>query len=185
MPTTEVEIKGHAFRTTLLVIRELFGSDIERRLSQGLSDPFRSTLLTNSLLESGWYPASWYRQYYDGLHRLMPHEADVARRIGRTTTGRDLGGIYQFILRLSSPELLARHFDKILRSYFRGGEVSVDVQPGRFVLNTLDWHGMNQPMLEEAIAGCEVLIERTGVRIVETEVREIAAGAYRVELRWE
>lgn len=184
MLTREVELKGHAFRTTLLVIRELFGSDIERRLSQGLSESFRSALVTGSLIESGWYPASWYRQYYDGLSQLMPHEQDVPRKIGRATMDRDLGGIYQFMLSLSSPELLARHFDKILRSYFRGGEVNVDVQPGRFVLNTLGWHGMNQPMLEEAVAGCEVLMERTGVRVVDAELREITAGAYRVEFQW-
>lgn len=181
----EVEIKGHAFRSTLLVVRDLFGSDIERRLSQGLSEPFQTTLLSGSLVESGWYPASWYQQYYDGLSRLLPHEQEVARKIGRATTERDLDGIYQFILRLSSPELLARHFNKILRSYFRGGEVKVEVSPGRFVLNTVAWHGMNQPMIEEAAAGCEVLVERTGVRIVGSGVREIAAGAYRVELQWE
>lgn len=181
---TELDIKGQAFRTTLQVIHDLFGSEIEQRLVESLSDDFRIAVQTGTLVVSGWYPASWYRELYDGLYRLLPHEAEIPRQIGRATTERDLDGIYRFILRLTSPELLARHFDKVLHSYFRGGELAVDVGEGCLVLNTIGWFGFSKPMVEEAAAGCEFLVERTGVQIVNSELREIAAGAYRFELQW-
>jgi hypothetical protein len=184
MTMKEIEIKGQAIRTTLLAIGELFGERIESEVVSAVTADFQSALRTGSILSSGWYPIAWYRQFHDQLKRLLPHDTGIARRISRLTTQKDISGIYQFILMLSSPELLARHFDKVVDSYFRGGEVAVNIGTRRFQIDAQGWHGITPEVVEECVEACVVILEHTGAKAIRSSFREVGPGRYRLEFAW-
>jgi hypothetical protein len=181
---TETEIKGHAIRTTFAVIDELFGAAIQQQVVEGLSDDFRSAFQAGAIVSSGWYPIGWYRQFHIMLNRLLPGEPRIPQRLGRITTERDLAGIYRFILKLTSPALLARHFDKVVSSYLRGGTVRVDARPKEFLLEGHQWDGMSTSLWEEARSGFEVILGSTGVKSIASQLEELGPGHVRMHFSW-
>ncbi len=180
----ESEIKGQAIRTTQLVIGELWGDDTARQVVNGLTADFRQALDAGSIVTSGWYPISWYRQFHDMLAQLLPNELDFARRLGRATTEKDLSGIYKFILKLTSPTLLARHFDKVASSYLRGGQLEVVVYEKTFSVEAHGWHGMTTSLWNEGKSGIELIFERTSARAVTSQLRVLSNGSARAEFSW-
>jgi hypothetical protein len=180
----EIEVKGHAIRSTHQVIRELYGPSIAEQVTDGLTEDFREACQNGSIVSGGWYPIAWYRQFHVVLSRLLPDRDDIARRIGRVTTTKDMSGIYQFILKLTSPELVARHFDKVLWSYLRGGEVEISVQKKSFLAKGRNWHGMTMSLWEECASGCEVIFESAGAESVTSRVYELGPGQVDAEFSW-
>jgi hypothetical protein len=180
----EVEVKGQAFRTMQLAIGELFGSATERRLVGLFDAEFRSALSRGSIVSGGWYPVGWYRQFHEGLVALLPNEERLAYRLGREVTNRDLSGIYRFMLKLTSPALILRHVDKVISSYFRGGEVDCTAEDGYFRIDTRGWYGMTHPVWEACAGGFERLVENAGGRSVTSTFTEICSGSVRGEVRW-
>jgi hypothetical protein len=180
----EIEIKGHAFRTYLEVVGDIWGVTAKKQLLLGLASDFRETLQRGLLLSSGWYPVAWYRQLYDVLLSQLPNEKDLPSRIGEATVRKDIAGMYSFILKLTSPTLIARHLDRIIGSYVRGGEASMVVTDNIAVGELSGWHGMNHPLWEEFCSGGKLVLETSGAKRVAAEFKLIAPGHARFYYQW-
>jgi hypothetical protein len=180
----ETEIKGQAFRTYLEVVRETWGNTVEQRLIASLTEEFREALKRGLLLSSGWYPVAWYRQYYEVLPTLVPNDRHLAFRIGEATTKKDLVGMYSFILQLTSPGLVARHLHRVIGSFMRGGEATMEVAPGTVVGNMQGWHGVNRSLWEDFCGGGKPILEATGARNVTAEVTELSPGTAQFRYQW-
>lgn len=182
---SQVEVKGQSIRATLQVIEELWGDQVANEVTTGATGEFATALQTGSITFSGWYPIAWYAQIHDQLARALPPGVDFARMIGRTTTERDLSGIYRFILSLTTPSLIARHFDKIVASYLRGGTVHASAHPKSFNIQGHGWVGMSPSLWREAVGGIETIFEHTGAKHVTASFRGIPGEDFDVDLRWQ
>jgi hypothetical protein len=178
-------MKGHTLREIQLVTRELFGAAIEQETLAGYSADFRSALQSRAIVSGGWYPVEWLRQTYAMLYRSLPKEPNLARRLGQELANRDLAGMYSFILKLTSPELIARHFDKILASYMRGGTVTVEVHKNELIIDLVGWTGVTMPIWEGCLGGFEVVLKGAGVRGLISGIKEVAPGNLHGDFRWE
>jgi len=181
---SQVEIKGQSIRTTLEVIVELWGVEIARNVTERITGEFADALQSRSIVTGGWYPIDWYVQLHDSLARLLPQEMDFSRRIGRATTKRDLSGIYRFILALATPTMMARHFDKIVASYMRGGTIAVAVGQNMFTVQGHGWAGITPSLWREAASGVEVILEHTGAKSVSSVFRGVPGESLSAEFHW-
>jgi len=180
-----VEIKGHHLRATQSLIGELWGAEVAESLATLYTERFRRSLQSGALVSSGWYPISWLSEIYEGLAQLLPNEPDVPERIGRASAENDLTGIYRFILKLTSPELIARHFDKLVAAYLRGGTVESMVEGCTMHAELRGWSGVTMPIWRACLSGFEVVLNTTGIHGLVSQIREAGPGCLIGDFRWE
>ncbi len=185
MGRDKVEIKGHHLRATQVLVAELWGAQVHESLVVLYTERFRRALLSGALVSSGWYPIDWLGEVYEGLGKLPPGESGVPERIGRASAENDLTGLYRFILKLSSPELIARHFDKVVSAYLRGGTVESRVEGCTMRAELRGWSGVTWPIWQACLSGFEVVLNTTGIHNLASQIREAGPGCLIGDFRWE
>jgi hypothetical protein len=180
----EVEIKGQAIRTYLQVVRAKWGTVVEEDLICRLPAELGYNLKHGGVVSAGWYPVAFYRELYSALFEVLPNEPELPQTMGLLTAQKDLSGIYRFVLKLTSPEMVARHIDRIMGTFMRGGETSIRVGQGEFDGYFCGWHGFNRAIWTEISVGGRVVLEATGARRMTTSITEHGAGAATIGYRW-
>ena len=129
--TSPFRVKGHVYQKMKADFEETTPGGIEYLLAR-IGDGALSAFAAQPFMASSWYdalpmmPLSLAHAHALGVpfhHHLRDRGRDVAQR--------DIPGIYRFLLRLSSPELVASRLPRVATQYFNFGEAEVKtVRPG-------------------------------------------------------
>jgi hypothetical protein len=180
---SEAEIKGQAFRSYLECVRSVWGPTVAQELIAHLPIELSEARPRRAIVSSGWYPVAWYRSYYAALGALLPGALDLPAIIGQKTAKAELSGIYRFVLNLTSPELIARHIDRVVATFMRGGTVEASVTKGSFVGRFRGWLGVDRTIWQEVLSGGQVILEATGHEVT-AALDEQGPGAAVLHYRW-
>lgn len=142
---------------------------------------------TLGILQGTWYPAGLVHALLDTLFEGMSvHDrTEVAKAAGRVVIESLISGLYAGLFRaMATPALYAKYAPKLWRSYYRQGELSVDlVGPGEVHVTIRDWPGHHDMVCEINRVAGGVIFERMGCLQVEAmRVRCVSRGASHCEV---
>ena len=121
-------MKGVAFRSVLAVLAELQGeATLDRML--GSLPPESAKMLRYSIVQTGWYPISLYREMWAAILDATGGSYDVARAIGAGAIRRDMTGVYRLVFKLLSPETLFSLGGKMFSKYYDTGTCLLYTSP--------------------------------------------------------
>jgi hypothetical protein len=107
-------------KRALEALREAYPQDV---------DPARSG---GGFLASRWYPAELVHVLVDEVVKGRgPHEQEaLARHAAKVIMGRTLSGVYRFLFStFATPDLYARHANKLWSLHYDNGQVQIDNKP--------------------------------------------------------
>jgi uncharacterized protein (TIGR02265 family) len=185
MTTNEIRIKGQAIKTYFKVLDRMYGAGFAAALEKALGGEFGHALQYGGIVTSGWYPIAWYRELHAETQRLGHLPADFAREIGRVTTQDDLKGIYSFVVRMFSPQMLLSQAQRIYRMYYDRGDVTTErTGPTSARLTYSNCTGMNDSIFEEILGGSAEILRMCGGKDIEANILARQPGAMTIEYRW-
>jgi hypothetical protein len=143
--TSPFRMKGHVYRGVLEHLDTMVpgGSYAVRG---ELRDSDVRVFFEQSFLPSGWYDILPSQPLIVTSARLagIPF-LQLARQVARAQAHRDINGIYRFVLKLSSPEMVIRRMSRATAQYFDFGTTELKaLQPGHA---TLERTGVPAPMV--------------------------------------
>lgn len=159
-------MKGQAFRSFLDAYEHLFDAAARTKLVAELPTELSNAARFGAIVSSGWYPMSWYRAMYETLAKNKMLTPDLARKIGRETTARDLKGVYSFILRFANPATVFANLSRIVGLYVQQCEATTLLREESNVRVRINIPGSNRWLWEEFSGGAEVILESCGAKSV-------------------
>jgi hypothetical protein len=167
-------MKGMSLRNYPLVLRELRGTDAERRMLQLLPIDVRDALGTGRIVASSWYPVDWKCAMHEAGRRATG-EAGLARIMGHEMTRRDLQGVYRVFMRIVSPRYVLSVGARLFSSYLRPGTMTVtEVRPGYTQVEFAGCQGFSHDLWLDVAGGCEAALQGAGAANV--RLRILAGG---------
>lgn len=107
-------------KRALDALREAYPQDVDATRSGG------------GFLASRWYPAALVHVLVDEVTRgrSEPAQDALAQRAAKVIMGRTLSGVYRFLFStFATPDLYARHVNKLWSLHYDNGQVQIDSRP--------------------------------------------------------
>jgi len=128
-------VKGHVYRSLLDHIRTLIPSGLDAVLPSLPTEDVR-TFFQQSFLHSAWYDVLPMLPLNTAVGRVAGLTmTQVVREASRAQALRDVNGVYRFVLKLASPELVVERLPRATKNYFDFGSTEIDGRmPGQATL---------------------------------------------------
>jgi hypothetical protein len=133
-PGTRGRVKGVALRHAVEWYLTRFDRERLEAMVTGIDERFRGALNlsheTLGILQASWYPAELLHALLDQTSAgLSPAQCStLIRSAARTTAGDSMSGVYKTMLRIfASPELYAKHAQRLWNAYYDNGLYEVRV----------------------------------------------------------
>ncbi|MEW5847605.1 MAG: hypothetical protein AB2A00_02285 [Myxococcota bacterium] len=161
----ELKVKGANFLSVMAALKTLRGETAVTAVTNGMLTPGGEALRLGTLLASGWYPASWYRDLLDAIRGLPAGGDALVVAVSKEGIRRDVGGIYKLVFKLMSPQTLLTQSSKALRMYYDRGECQILESRDGFVRASYrGFVGFNRVMWLDTRAASELLLELSGAK---------------------
>ena len=183
------KLKGSVLRATLDWYREQHGEQEYDRLFEGLADDDRR-LAHEDILPNVWYDVRVAHELLDRVFLpLLPAERHrVARDAARAGLAVLSRGLYKFILeQVVSPELYARHIQRLFRMLHDTGERRIELGDHEGLSITARWAGHHPLLCLLVNETTAAVFESLGCKDVTVErLSCVSEGApdCRCRLRW-
>ncbi len=173
MPRAELKVKGQSFHAVVRAFAELRSDAFGREVVAAMQGDGGIALRDGSLLPANFYPVAWYRDLFRTACELAPDALDLARDAGRVSGERDLNGIYKWVVRALSTEMLIRQSPRLFHIVYQGGGVEVvELRSGFARIRYYDCHGFDRNVWQDAVGGASAVFTATGARKLVMRVEE-------------
>lgn len=171
----ELKVKGSNFISMQGALRTLRGEVVAANLLKELRGACGEGMRLGTLLASGWYPYSWYRELLDATRRVTGEGDAITTAVSREGVRRDVNGVYRVVFRLLSPATLLSQGGKAIRMYYDRGELRfLESRPGYVRARYDGFTGFDRVAWLDVRAGSEQLLEMSGAR--QTQVKPLTGG---------
>lgn len=178
-------VKGVALREFLVWLEQTHGRERMVAVAHGLPASARDALRLDDrlpsvgVLSSRWYPAAAIHALFDSVFAGLDASARAALvdRSADAVMAATLGGVYQVLFKwLATPERYARFADRLWRSYYDTGEMSVEqIGRHRAECTITDWRSHHPAACDMNRAAAAAIYRAMGCR--EVVVRRVACVA--------
>lgn len=146
--------------------------DVERRVLEALTPEER--IAYASLVATAWVPVELATNLYVVASPLLyPKEPRPLRQIGRDLARQNLGGVFRFVVRVISVQMLIEKTASLWRSFHDRGEATVTRESDRlFRFEVTDYPELPERMRETIVGWLGQAVELTGaqnVRVVKSD----------------
>lgn len=171
MQSSEGGYKGMA----LVVVRQWVRAadpDAERRLLEALTA--EEQRIYASLVATAWVPVEFATSFYVAAAPLLhPKAPRPLLQIGRDLARENLRGVFRFVLRIVSQQMLMEKTASMWRTYHDRGRATVVAEgPCKLRFEVTDYPGLPERMRETIAGWIAQAIELTGVdnvRVVKSD----------------
>jgi hypothetical protein len=169
--SSELQVKGLAFRSTLAGLRRLRGEAAATAVLAALPGALGESARFGGLSASSWYPISFYRELLATIRRVTRASPELLRAVGREASYDDFRGVYRVIAFVLSPQRLINQAPRAWSLYFDSGSLEVlEAREGMASARYFECVGFDRNVWERAMGGSEGLIEVCGGKNVRLRV---------------
>jgi hypothetical protein len=181
-----VRVKGVNFKTLLSTLARIHGQQSVDATLSLLPPEIEEALRLGAVVASGWYPIDWYRALHVAIHTACSGGLELSRQLGRESSIDDFRGIYRYLLKVISSEVLVAQAPRVFQMYFKGGEVMMtDSSRCAGVLDFRGWHGFDKAIWADVTGGVEgILVARGAAAVRQRVLRGGSEDHLTVEYRW-
>ncbi len=183
----ETRIRGVAARSLLHAMTSTFGEDTTEQIVAATTGEAASLWQSRDIAASAWYPISWIREIYRATAACTGQGPDAIRALRRAAVRLDARGIFKFLLRFSTPAMLAPAAKTVGDLYLEGPTLTAKlVAPDTIRFWFENTIGYDELLWADHLGGTEAVIEASGGRNA-TAVSLESSADYRLlvgEVRW-
>src|SRR5262245_35297698 len=121
--TSEISAKGSNFVGLLKALEGLHGAEACERVFAELPEEIASPLRFGQVVVVGWYPVTWYAELHAAVDRCFHEGPSLARKLSHQAVRSDIGTLHRFIASLLSVETAFGQTHRLMRLYWRGGNI--------------------------------------------------------------
>lgn len=164
---SEIRVKGINFTVGLEALQRIYGTAARRSIEKKLPGAAGEALRFGGLVIGGWYPVSWYRDFWNAAEDVFDADEAAARRVGKLATEISVNVAYRALARMTSPKMLLAMSARAFGHYFQQATLVVTHPlPNRLTAKWRNCDGFNSMIWHVVEGGCMYFIEATGAKDV-------------------